>query len=101
MIDFLKICVENGINIVVSGGTGSGKTSLLNMLSGYIPASERVVTIEDAAELQMQQEHVVRLETRPANMEGVGAISIRDLVKMPCACAQIESSLARPETEQP
>jgi len=79
--DFLKICVENGLNIVISGGTGSGKTSLLNMMSSFIPANERIVTIEDAAELQMQQEHVVRLETRPANMEGTGAISIRDLVK--------------------
>ncbi len=81
MMDFLKICVENGLNIVISGGTGSGKTSLLNMLSGFIPANERIVTVEDAAELQMQQEHVVRLETRPANMEGTGSVTIRDLVK--------------------
>jgi septum site-determining protein MinD len=81
MIDFLKICVENGLNIVVSGGTGSGKTSLLNMLSSFIPANERVITVEDAAELQLNQEHVVRLETRPANMEGTGAVTIRDLVK--------------------
>lgn len=81
MADFLRICVENALNIVISGGTGSGKTSLLNMLSSFIPASERVVTVEDAAELQLQQEHVVRLETRPANMEGSGAVSIRDLVK--------------------
>lgn len=81
MIDFLKICVENGLNIVISGGTGSGKTSLLNMMSSFIPANERIVTVEDAAELQMQQEHVVRLETRPSNMEGTGAITIRDLVK--------------------
>lgn len=81
MMDFLKICVENGLNIVISGGTGSGKTSLLNMLSGFIPSHERVVTVEDAAELQLAQEHVVRLETRPANMEGTGAISIRDLVR--------------------
>lgn len=81
MIDFLKICVENGLNVVISGGTGSGKTSLLNMLSSFIPASERVVTVEDAAELQLQQEHVVRLETRPANMEGTGAVTIRDLIK--------------------
>jgi septum site-determining protein MinD len=81
MIDFLRICVENGLNIVISGGTGSGKTSLLNMLSSFIPANERIVTVEDAAELQMQQEHVVRLETRPSNMEGTGAVSIRDLVK--------------------
>jgi septum site-determining protein MinD len=81
MLDFLKICVENGMNVVISGGTGSGKTSLLNMLSGYIPAHDRVVTIEDAAELQLGQEHVVRLESRPANMEGTGAVTIRDLVK--------------------
>lgn len=81
MVDFLKICIENGLNIVISGGTGSGKTSLLNMISGFIPATERIVTVEDAAELQMQQEHVVRLETRPANMEGTGAVTIRDLVK--------------------
>jgi septum site-determining protein MinD len=81
MIDFLKICVENGLNVVISGGTGSGKTSLLNMLSGFIPAHERIVTVEDAAELQMQQDHVVRLESRPANMEGTGAVTIRDLVR--------------------
>ncbi len=81
MIDFLKICVENGLNIVISGGTGSGKTSLLNMLSGYIPSNERIVTVEDAAELQLGQEHVVRLETRPANMERTGTVTIRDLIK--------------------
>jgi len=81
MIDFLKICVENGLNIVISGGTGSGKTSLLNMMSSFIPSNERIVTIEDAAELQLQQEHVVRLETRPASIEGTGAITIRDLIK--------------------
>ena len=81
MIDFLKICVENGLNIVISGGTGSGKTSLLNMLSGFIPSNERIVTVEDAAELQLGQEHVVRLETRPANMEGTGTVTIRDLIK--------------------
>lgn len=81
MIDFLRICVENGLNVVISGGTGSGKTSLLNMLSGYIPSNERVITVEDAAELQLQQEHVVRLETRPSSMEGSHAVSIRDLIK--------------------
>lgn len=81
MIDFLKICVENGLNVVISGGTGSGKTSLLNMLSTYIPANERVITVEDAAELQLQQEHVVRLETRPPSMDGGNAITIRDLIK--------------------
>lgn len=81
MIDFLRICVENGLNVVISGGTGSGKTSLLNMLSSYIPTNERVITVEDAAELQLQQEHVVRLETRPPSMEGNNAVSIRDLIK--------------------
>ncbi len=81
MIDFLRICVENGINVVVSGGTGSGKTTLLNMLSSFIPANERIITVEDAAELQLQQEHVVRLETRPASMEGSNAVTIRDLIK--------------------
>lgn len=81
MVEFLRICAENGLNIVISGGTGSGKTSLLNMLSSYIPSNERVITVEDAAELQLQQEHVVRLETRPASMEGSNAITIRDLIK--------------------
>lgn len=81
MLDFLKLSVENGYNVVISGGTGSGKTSLLNMISSYIPSHERVITVEDAAELQMQQEHVVRLETRPASMEGSNAITIRDLIR--------------------
>lgn len=81
MVDFLKICVENGLNIIISGGTGSGKTTLLNVLSNFIPSGERIITVEDAAELQLGQDHVVRLETRPANMEGSGEISIRDLVK--------------------
>jgi len=78
---FIKACVEARLNIVVSGGTGSGKTTTLNVLSSFIPEDERIVTIEDAAELQLGQEHVVRLETRPANIEGKGAITIRDLVK--------------------
>lgn len=81
MMDFLRICVENGLNVVISGGTGSGKTSLLNMLSSFIPSNERVITVEDAAELQLQQDHVVRLETRPASMEGTHAVTIRDLIK--------------------
>ena len=68
------------LNIIVSGGTGSGKTTLLNVLSSFIPEGERIITIEDAVELQLQQEHVVRLESRPANIEGKGEISIRDLV---------------------
>lgn len=81
MVDFLRICVEQGLNIVISGGTGSGKTTLLNTLSTFIPSNERIVTVEDAAELQMKQEHVVRLETRPAGMDGANAITIRDLVR--------------------
>jgi len=81
MIDFLRICVENGLNCIISGGTGSGKTTLLNVLSSFIPATERIITVEDAAELQLKQTHVVRLETRPANMEGTGSVTIRDLVK--------------------
>jgi len=78
---FLEACVRARLNIVVSGGTGSGKTTFLNCLSGFIPKDERIVTIEDAAELQLSQPHVVRLETRPPNIEGVGAITIRDLVR--------------------
>ena len=81
MGDFLKICVEQALNIVISGGTGSGKTTLLNVLSGFIPEGDRIITVEDAAELQLKQEHVVRLETRPANIEGTGAVSIRDLIR--------------------
>jgi pilus assembly protein CpaF len=81
MADFLRGCVEGKLNIVVSGGTGSGKTTTLNILSSFIPDDERIVTIEDAAELQLRQEHVVKLETRPANIEGKGAITMRDLVK--------------------
>ncbi len=80
MLDFLSGCVEARLNIIVSGGSGSGKTTLLNTLSRFIPEEERVVTIEDTAELQLQQSHVVRLETRPPNIEGAGAITQRDLV---------------------
>jgi len=78
---FIEACIKARLNIIVSGGTGSGKTTTLNVLSSFIPHDERIVTIEDAAELQLEQEHVVRLESRPANIEGKGAISIRDLVK--------------------
>lgn len=81
MASFLKACVMGRCNIMVSGGTGSGKTTLLNVLSGFIPETERIVTIEDAAELKLMQEHVVSLESRPANIEGTGKIDIRDLVK--------------------
>ena len=78
--EFLKACVRARLNIIVSGGTGSGKTTLLNILSGFIPDDERIITIEDAAELQLRQAHVVRLESRPPNIEGKGAVRIRDLV---------------------
>ena len=80
MLDFLSGCVEARLNIVISGGSGSGKTTMLNTLSRFIPEEERIVTIEDTAELQLQQAHVVRLETRPMNIEGAGAITQRDLV---------------------
>ena len=79
-IQFLKACVESRLNVVISGGTGSGKTTLLNILSSFIPADERIVTIENAAELQLRQEHVVTLESRPPNIEGRGEITIRQLV---------------------
>ncbi len=78
---FLAWCVKAKLNIMISGGTGAGKTTLLNVLSGFIPGQERIVTIEDAAELQLQQEHVVRLETRPPSIEGSGAVTQRDLVR--------------------
>jgi pilus assembly protein CpaF len=80
MLDFLSGCVEARLNVVISGGSGSGKTTMLNTLSRFIPEEERIVTIEDTAELQLQQGHVVRLETRPMNIEGAGAIGQRDLV---------------------
>lgn len=79
--EFMKACVLLRKNIIVAGGTGSGKTTLLNLLSGFIPSDERIVTVEDAAELRLQQPHVVRLEARPPNIEGRGAVPIRDLVK--------------------
>lgn len=81
MAEFLKVCVKVRKNIVVSGGTGSGKTTLLNVLSNYLPEGERILTIEDAAELRLNQPHLVRLEARPPNIEGRGAITIRDLVR--------------------
>ena len=79
-VQFLKACVESRLNIIISGGTGSGKTTLLNVLSSFIPSDERILTIENAAELQLRQEHVVTLESRPPNIEGRGEITIRDLV---------------------
>ena len=81
MVEFLSACVEGKVNLMISGGTGSGKTTLLNILSSFIPPNERVATIEDAAELQLQQPHVIRMETRPPNLEGLGAITQRDLVR--------------------
>jgi pilus assembly protein CpaF len=80
MLDLLKATVQGKLNLIISGGTGAGKTTLLNVLSSYIPGDERIVTIEDAAELQLKQEHIVRLETRPPNIEGKGAIKQRQLV---------------------
>jgi pilus assembly protein CpaF len=80
MLEFLSAMIKGRLNLLISGGTGAGKTTLLNVLSGYIPNSDRIVTIEDAAELQLKQEHVVRLETRPPNIEGKGAVRMRQLV---------------------
>jgi pilus assembly protein CpaF len=80
LVDFLKACVEARVNIVISGGTGSGKTTLLNVVSAFIPSNERIITIEDIAELQLKQEHVGRLEKRPSNVEGKGEVTIRQLV---------------------
>ena len=81
MATFLQACVLSKLNIVISGGTGSGKTTLLNVLSGFIPEDERIVTVEDAAELQLQQDHVVRMETQNPDLAGVGEVTIRDLVR--------------------
>ena len=81
IVEFLSACVEAKVNLMVSGGTGSGKTTLLNVLSSFIPPNERVATIEDSAELQLQLPHVIRMETRPPNLEGLGAITQRDLVR--------------------
>ena len=81
MAEFLRACVLAHLNIIISGGTGSGKTTLLNVLSSFIQEEERIVTIEDAAELQLQQDHVLRMETKPANVDGRGAVTIRDLVR--------------------
>src|SRR6185312_12941338 len=79
--EFLGACVRAKVNMLIAGGTGSGKTTLLNALSGFVPGNERVVTIEDAAELQLQQRHVVSLEARPPNIEGQGEVRIRELVR--------------------
>jgi len=79
--DFLRACVRGRLNILISGGTGSGKTTMLNVVSAYIPSDERIITVEDAAELQLHQDHVLTLESRPENIEGQGSVAIRDLVK--------------------
>jgi pilus assembly protein CpaF len=81
MAELLQACVRARLNIIVSGGTGTGKTTMLNVLSSFLPSDERIVTIEDAVELQLQQDHVIRLESRPRNIEGKGEITIRDLVR--------------------
>ena len=81
MFEFLRACVDGRLNVFVSGGTGSGKTTTLNVLSLFIPEDERIITIEDAAELQLRQEHIVTLESRPPNLEGTGEITIRDLLR--------------------
>lgn len=95
MLVLLAGFVQAKLNIIVSGATGTGKTTLLNALSGLIPNNERIVTIEDSAELQLQQNHVIRLESRPANVEGKGQITIRDLVRNSCVCAPTASSSVR------
>jgi pilus assembly protein CpaF len=81
LVDLLRAAVEARLNIVVAGGTGSGKTTFLNMLSNFLPSNERIITIEDAAELSLAQEHVVRLESRPSNIQGAGEVRIRDLMR--------------------
>jgi pilus assembly protein CpaF len=81
VVDLLDACVRGRLNMLVSGGTGAGKTTTLNVLSSFLPDDERIITIEDAAELRLQQPHVVRLEYRPPNIEGKGEVSIRDLVR--------------------
>src|SRR4030066_1887330 len=79
--EFMEACVKGRLNIMTSGGTGTGKTTMLNVLSSFIPDNERIITIEDAAELQLSQMHVIRLEARPPNIEGKGEVTIRDLVR--------------------
>ena len=100
---FLRACVIDRRNILVSGGTGTGKTTLLNVLSGFIPFKERIITIEDTSELRLHQEHVVTLETKPPNIEGAGEYTIRDLVKnalrmRPIACWWANAAAPRPST---
>ncbi len=91
----VQACVVARLNVVVSGGTSTGKTTVLNVLSGFIPGKERIITIEDAAELQLQQRRVVRLEARPPNVEGKGEVPIRQWSSTPCVCALTASWWAR------
>ncbi len=97
MVMLLEGCIKARLNMIICGGTGSGKTTLLNTLSSFIQNDQRVVTIEDAAELRLQQEHVVRLETRPANIEGTERLPLPTSSRTPCVCAQSESSLGNAE----
>ena len=101
MMEVLACAVKARISIVISGGTGSGKTTLLNILSQYIPNNERMVTIEDAAELRLAQENIVRLETRPPNIEGKGAISSANCSSTACVCVPTASSSAKSAAKKP
>ncbi len=94
-VEFLQRCIKAQLNMLISGGTGSGKTTLLNALSTAIPNEERIVTIEDAAELRLNQEHVLRLEARPKDLAGENEIPIRCSCATPCACGPTGSSSAR------
>jgi pilus assembly protein CpaF len=98
---FLAACVQGKLNMLISGGTGTGKTTTLNALSAYVPGDERIVTIEDAAELQLQQEHVITLESRPANIEGQGEVKIRELVRNALRMRPDRSSSARSAARRP
>jgi len=101
MFEFLRVCVEAKLNLFVSGGTGSGKTTTLNVLSSFIPNDERIVTIEDAAELQLRQEHLVTLESRPPNLEGEGEITMPTCCATRCTCGPTGSSSASVARERP